>query len=269
MSPSAWPLDPKPPVVGPRRDLLPAIVAHSEIARGLAANRTGQPLDHFARADRLMTALRTRTDKYRWFDREWSAAMADASGLFRARLKPRMDLAWREYLDGVAFERDAGASGGSAMAALLPLLNPARSRFTGALARDPQLLEAALHLGRVEMLADRDERAAPLFLTAATSTRSSTAALARVFAGALAERRGRFAEAEVLYRQATAGFRSGHSAPLSLAQLLDRTARGAEARQTVDDMLDRIGRGYVADPWSVYFIPDRAGWALLRAEVMR
>jgi hypothetical protein len=149
---------------------------------------------------------------------------------------------------------------------------PAARELTSALALDPELLEAALHLGRIRMLEGRDADAVPLFERAAASKTKSVSYLARLFLGSFAERAARWSEAEGHYREAQAVFPRGQSAPLALAQLLDRRGRAGDGGQLLASLLARPN-GWVVEPWWVYF--DEAGVEnalkirLMRAEVIR
>lgn len=95
---------------------------------------------------------------------------------------------------------------------------------------DPGFLGAWLHLGRVRMILSQDDGAISALTFASRAPERHVAYLARLFRGAVAERRQQFAEAEGHYREAVALFRWGQSGPLALAQLLGRTGREADAR---------------------------------------
>ena len=148
---------------------------------------------------------------------------------------------------------------------------PAARELTNALELDPDLLEAALHLGRIRMLEGRDRDATQQFERAAQSTARPVAHLAHLFLGSLAERGSKWDDAEAHYRRALAVFPSAQSATLALAQLLDRRNRGAEAAPVLAVSLGREGARF--DPWSFYF--EEAGaqpsalLSVLRAEVRK
>jgi tetratricopeptide (TPR) repeat protein len=149
---------------------------------------------------------------------------------------------------------------------------PAARELTAAITLDPELLEAALHLGRIRMLEGRDADAAPLLERAALSKTRSVSYLAKLFLGAFAERAARWADAEARYREALAVFPRGQSASVALAQLLDRRGRGAEGAQLLANLLARPN-AWIVEPWWLYF--DEAGVEnalkirLMRAEVIR
>jgi tetratricopeptide (TPR) repeat protein len=148
---------------------------------------------------------------------------------------------------------------------------PAAREFDSALALDPEMLEAALHLGRVRMLEGRDADARRFLQAAAGSPSRSVAYLAHLFNGSFAERASQWDEAESAYRAAVALFPAGQSASISLAQLLDRRGRAADASRVVTTLLAPSVRA--VDPWWLYF--EETGQdngsriAMLRAEVLR
>ncbi len=78
----------------------------------------------------------------------------------------------------------------------------------------------------------------------------SIAYLARLFLGSLKERDGHFDEAEALYRDAGRRVPYGQAAPLALAQLLSRTGRDAEARETLAENVLRRGSPVVEPMWA-------------------
>jgi tetratricopeptide (TPR) repeat protein len=149
---------------------------------------------------------------------------------------------------------------------------PAGRELAAALVLDPDLLEAALHLGRVRMLEGRDAEAVPLLERAAASKTRSVSYLAKLFLGAFDERASQWDAAEARYRGALAVFPTGQSAAVALAQLLDRRGRTADGAQTLAALLGRPG-ARVVDPWWVYF--DEAGVenamkiGMMRAEVVK
>jgi tetratricopeptide (TPR) repeat protein len=149
---------------------------------------------------------------------------------------------------------------------------PAARELTAALALAPDLLEAALHLGRIRMLEGRQAEASALFERASASTSPSVSYLAALFMGAYAERASQWDDAERRYRAAIARFPAGQSGPLALAQLLDRRGRTADGAQVLGGMLARPA-GRLIDPWWVYF--DEAGAEnplrirMMRAEVLK
>jgi len=259
----------------PVHDLLTAAMLHTEPAVYFIDHQDRRGVDQLSRAQRLVDGVLARSEAYRWFEREWYAEIAQRLRHRPARrliidwaMTPRSYPVWDSYLAAVGLEGQAGDTlDFSAGVNVVPLLGGAQIQLTKVLERDPLFLDAALHLGRVEMLLGHDDRAAQSFARASGSTRPSTICLARLFAGALHERTGRFAEAEADYRRALAAFPASQSAPLSLAQLLYRTDRHVEAGEEIDRMLNRAAANELAEPWSIYMFPGHVGLAFLRAEI--
>lgn len=142
-----------------------------------------------------------------------------------------------------------------------------------ALRVDPALLEAALHLGRIRMLQGNDAEARSMFQRATASQARSTAYLAHLFLGAMAERDAAWTDAERHYRHAGSILPTGQAAALSLAALFDRRGPAQESANTVASMFQTTALRQIADPWWAYFNglgrdPDVILRAL-RAEVSR
>jgi tetratricopeptide (TPR) repeat protein len=148
---------------------------------------------------------------------------------------------------------------------------PATRELDSALALEPDLHDAALHLGRVRMLESAPD-AAKWFERAAQSPSRATAYLAHLFLGAFAERASRWSEAETEYRAAIRLFPTGQSAAIALAQFLDRRDQPADGSRTLAGLF-APARARVVDPWWVYF--EEAGAenasriAMMRAEVIK
>ena len=151
------------------------------------------------------------------------------------------------------------------------LLNAAK-HFQDALARDPADGEAALHLGRVMIVAGREADAdRPLQLAAAAPDRP-VRYLAMMFLGAIAERQSRYADAERQYLAAQDAFPWGQSAPLALSHVLMREGREAEARAAIARHFTATHARVVEPLWT--YLADPATdlgptLDLLRAEVWR
>lgn len=149
---------------------------------------------------------------------------------------------------------------------------PAARELESALTLDPDLHDAALHLGRVRMLEGREPDAMKWFQRAAQSPSRGTAYLAHLFLGAFAERASRWNEAEAEYRAAATLFPTGQSAAVALAQFLDRRDQPAEGSRTLAALF-APSRARVVDPWWQYF--EEAGAessskiAMMRAEVTK
>jgi tetratricopeptide (TPR) repeat protein len=125
--------------------------------------------------------------------------------------------------------------------------------FTEALNIDPGLLEAALHLGRIRMLEEDVAEARAAFQRAASSPSRSTAYLAHLFLGSLAERDSAWDEAEQHYRDAQSILPVGQAAALSLAALLDRRGFADGSADAIASMFERTALRQIADPWWAYF----------------
>lgn len=149
---------------------------------------------------------------------------------------------------------------------------PAARELEAALSLDADLLDAALHLGRIRMLEGRDGDAIALFDRAAGSETRAVAYLAHLFLGSLAERTARWDAAEKSYRAAVATFPAGQSASIALAQLLDRRGRVVEADGLIAAQLARRS-SQVVEPWWAYFdeaMPEAVlAVRLLRAETAK
>jgi tetratricopeptide (TPR) repeat protein len=149
---------------------------------------------------------------------------------------------------------------------------PAAHHLSTALALEPELLDAALHLGRIRMLEGRDADAVPLFERAAAAKTRSVSYLAKLFLGAFAERTARWNDAEALYGEALRISPTGQSAALALAQLLDRRGRATDGARVLAQLL-ALPEPRRLEPWSVYFDEARRDNAMLirhlRSEVMR
>jgi tetratricopeptide (TPR) repeat protein len=201
----------------------------------------------------------------------WSVALGQRRAI-RGPMTSSVDrvTAWAKFGEGVEMERlgceklaladRIGTEGWG--------LPAAATFFRSALEHEPAMLDAALHLGRVEMLMNHEEPAAALFARAAASTRPSTVYLAELFAGSIDERRGHFAEAETHYRRAAQVFSPGQASVLALAELLGRTGRAHESSLAIDGLLDRRTRGVVLEPWWTYDRRERVpDLRYLRADV--
>jgi len=151
------------------------------------------------------------------------------------------------------------------------LLEAAR-HFQDAVARDPTDVEAALHLGRILIVAGREIDAdRPLRLAAASPDRP-VRYLAMLFLGAIAERQSRYADAEGQYRAAGEAFPWGQSAPLALSHVLMREGREPEARAAVARHFAGTGGRVVEPLWTYLADPETDPGPtlnLLRAEVWR
>jgi tetratricopeptide (TPR) repeat protein len=268
----------------PAADLVAAAMLHTDAAVHLIEHPPGPAVDHLNRAETLADAASDRSPEYEWFEREWTSiavtllnqtgSVTRASEVAR-RVAARRSPGWDVFVRALDAEDRAvraqlytpgpRADGNMAKEGF----GGAKKLFEEALRRSPQLLDAAVHLGRMEMVDDREDRASAAFVKAAASTRRSTAYLAKLFAGAMAERRNAFGDAEAHYRRALVVAPGSQAARLALAQVLVRTGRSLEARQVVDEQLQRAAAIPIIDPWWVYWRHGKAGVAALRAEIVK
>ena len=135
-----------------------------------------------------------------------------------------------------------------------PLRDRAGGALRDALALDPGLHEALLHLGRVLILQGRLIEAEPLLED--VERRSGDARqryLARLFLGRVAEQRGRPDEAARAYARALEGWPDSQAARIGLAHVLERSTGPAAARPLVASTLAAARRlDRAADPWWLY-----------------
>ena len=149
---------------------------------------------------------------------------------------------------------------------------PAGRELEGALTLDPELLGAALHLGRVRLLENREADAVKYLQQAADAPSRPIGYLAKLFLGAIAERASKWDEAEAAYRGAVKLFPTAQSGIVALTQFLDRRGRPADAAALIQSMLAPTTSRTV-DPWWLYF--EEAGAenslkiGLMRAEVLK
>jgi tetratricopeptide (TPR) repeat protein len=140
--------------------------------------------------------------------------------------------------------------------------------FRDALALDPGLHEARLHLGRLLLVRGRlIEAELPLEEVAAHTGDDRQRYLARLFLGRLTDRRGRPDDAARFYAQALEGWPDSQAARLALAYTLERSCGPAAARLLVAGTLaasQRLERA--PDPWWLYLFgpPGLATGALDR-----
>ena len=134
------------------------------------------------------------------------------------------------------------------------LRDEADRAFRDALALDPGIHEARLHIGRLLLVRGRlIEAELPLEEVAAHTGDDRQRYLARLFLGRLAERRGRLDDAARFYAQALEGWPDSQAARLALAHALERSSGPAAARPLVAGSLaasQRVERA--VDPWWLY-----------------
>jgi tetratricopeptide (TPR) repeat protein len=131
-------------------------------------------------------------------------------------------------------------------------LEKAATWLEASIKADPTLSLPPLHLGRVEMLLDRDGRALKRLqgISVSPADRSS-GYLADLFIGALHERRGRYDQAQRAYGQAIARLPANQSGYLALSGLLQRLGRGDESRAVATRVLLEPKRD-TFEPWWWY-----------------
>jgi hypothetical protein len=279
-------------------DLAAAAMFHTEVALRLA--KGSRPHDAAAQLEAATALLRAALDRDRTraaFARRWRSTVAGLLYAYGARdlatsVGPEA-LPWLDATKPQAEARAAFALGltaeiGAAVAGPLSGAPPKRSvaltpeahrallnaagHFQDALARDPADAEAALHLGRVLMVAAREIEADRALQVAAAGPDRPVRYLALMFLGSIAERRSRYAEAERLYLAARDAFPWGQSASLALSHVLMRDGREADARATVVRHFTGTGVRVVEPLWT--YLADPATdlgptLNLLRADVWR
>jgi Flp pilus assembly protein TadD len=184
-----------------------------------------------------------------------AALVTEVLGCERAAARPN---------SGYQFDTPVYWSGGLAQAA---------AGFESVLKDNPDLLLAAVHLGRLRMLGGRDGDAKALFQRAAAAHDRLTAYLAHLFLGVLAEREERFAEAEGHYRSSVAIVANAQSARLALASMLARIGKPASLADLLEPAVVPARDRYRFDPWWTYLaLPQRDAWNTilrLRAGLLR
>jgi tetratricopeptide (TPR) repeat protein len=141
-----------------------------------------------------------------------------------------------------------------------------------ALERDPDAGgEAAMRLGAMQMRQRRLPDAIKTFEKADTLTRDPYVVyLARFFRGQALERQGQMQDAEAAFRGAANTIPHAQSATLSLAAVLFRTGRRADAHTLVSGML--AADPPPPDPWRSFVHADDRFWpqllGRLRAEIV-
>jgi tetratricopeptide (TPR) repeat protein len=140
-----------------------------------------------------------------------------------------------------------------------------------AVARDPDLLEARLRLGRVlYRRGDLEAAARELEIVRSRATDDIVKYLSAVFLAAVETRRGRLDRASELYDLALRVFHNVQTAVIGQSQLAYLRGRPAEAAALMVPLLERRDR---EDPWWVYVMGEawhlKARLASLRAGVQR
>jgi tetratricopeptide (TPR) repeat protein len=237
-------------------DLTAAAMLHTEACLQLVKiGRRSDALAHLAAATRLVRAATELTAEREEFARRWRDTVAgllqafgapDLASHLRIRAMAWLQTSAAQIRARTAFER--GVTSEIQAAAAGPLSGPlpkrtsavppearqslraAERHFEQAMAADPSA-EAALHLGRVSLLDDREPEAERWLRTASAAHNPSVRYLALMFLGVIAERQERYSDAEGYYRSAHDSFRWGQSAPVAISHLLMRTGREVDARE--------------------------------------
>ena len=143
-----------------------------------------------------------------------------------------------------------------------------------ALKRDPDYKLVSLHMGRVRLRLHAWTDAARDLERAATANDPRVRYLALLFLGSIAEREGKYKEAEQSYLNAMETYPLGQAWSLALSQLLSRTGREAEARKAIAVLGSR--QGNLVEPLWTYVPPPaldvvdlQMSFNELRAEVAR
>jgi tetratricopeptide (TPR) repeat protein len=278
-------------------DLAAAAMFHTDLALRLArASGQQDAASHVDAAAALLRAALERDPGRAAFVRRWCSTVAGLLHAAGARgLAARLDaeaVPWLAESKDQAEARAAFALGlteeiraavAGPLSGTLPKRNEpvppearralanAATHFQDALAADPADAEAALHLGRVLIVAGREIDAdRPLRIAAAAPDRP-VRYLAMMFLGTIAERQSRFADAERQYLAALDVFPWGQSAPLALSHVLMREGREAEARAALAGHFTRGDR--LVEPLWTYLADPATDLGptlnLLRAEVWR
>lgn len=274
-------------------ELRAAAMLHSEACVAAVNNADGDTCEfHITQAQRLLertVALAPREEDFEW---RWFLVMPrilsemKLNALAR-RLTTEADAKWHHdsaraaYVRGLELEARGLREGivapitGPPLSLGIPTqasyFVPAGAAFARALKEKPELAAAALHLGRIQMLQERRAEAAELFRSALESPDPSVSYLSALFLGSIEEHDEHFVVAESLYRKAMKRVPFSQSAPLALAELLSRTGREVEARQTLSARVLRINSESL-EPFWAYGGPDQAlatSFDLLRFEVWK
>jgi tetratricopeptide (TPR) repeat protein len=131
-------------------------------------------------------------------------------------------------------------------------LDKAAASLGDAVDADPSHELARLHLGRVQILRGKQAEGLKLLAPlAASAVETDTAYLATMFLGAMHHRRGRYAEAEQMYRAAIDKVPAAQSAYVALSEVLQRVGRGDESRVVLLGVL-RTPAVSRTEPWWWY-----------------
>jgi len=241
-----------------------ALVMHGDALVTLARDRRDDPGQQLVLAEELATAA-ARHGGNQWFVHRWYRAylpkLQAAEMAARWRQQP-----WYRIAAGVDRARELETLGGQrTLRPGLPTYEPAEFREAIVLLEQgvaAGLPTAALHLGRIRLLAGSDLAARQLLTVAANDPASRVNRyLGNLFLGALAERDDAQA-AEKHYRAALDLQPRAQSARLALSSFLAHDNRIDEARQVNADT------GTPAfDPWWSYFHAAATDHEMMLAEL--
>jgi tetratricopeptide (TPR) repeat protein len=189
--------------------------------------------------------------------------------------------AMRSFLLGLEAERDASSAfvpsdyiASASFGMRQQSWASALTAYQDARQRNPDDKLTLLHLGRVRMRLNSWADARRDFTQAATASDPRVRYLALLFLGSIAERDGKYNEAEQSYLEAMKTYPLGQAWSLALSQLLSRTGREAEARKAIEVLGSR--KGNVVEPLWTYLPPPaldvvdlQMSFNELRAEVVK
>lgn len=212
-----------------------------DVARLLTSRPTTRP---FARRFLLAVTLRA----------QWDSCLEDAVAVGGVGLELFPGDAELLLAVGASFEKWARLAEVSSPSRLAS----AQRHLTRAVAADPGLTAARIHLGRVLWRLDRlDEARVALEGALAGDGDARQAYLAHTFLGHVHDRAGRAPEAAAAFRQALAIDPDGQSAAIGLAHVLLRQGEVAGAGQAAEHLLTRPGQRL--DPLVNYLVDNALG----------
>jgi tetratricopeptide (TPR) repeat protein len=283
----------------PDADVLAAVMLHTDAALDAAVRHQSVDLAfHLDQATKLLDAALRSSAPRTGFARRWYSVVqgmlhafgateesdalrsraadrvpvTDAEGRARQAFERGLDMELRGALEGPLSRSDRRLRQGTLDPAAQQWFSLARSEYVQALSADAHCAEAALHLGRIHILAGRPDLAVEPLTRAADGGDVPVRYLALLLLGSIAEEMTRFDEAEGRYRAAMDTFRWGQSAPFALAQVLDRSGRHGDARDVMATHLGQSRASVVEPLWIYLSTPDeslKANLDELRAEVWR
>ena len=194
---------------------------------------------------------------------------------------PARQAAMRSFLLGLEAERDASAVlgpsdfiGSASFDMRQRSWARALTSYQEALQRNPHDTLILLHIGRVRMHLHAWADATQDFTRAKTADDPRIRYLALLFLGSIAERDGKYTEAEQSYLGAMETYPLGQAWSLALSQLLSRTGRETEARKMIELLGSR--KGNLVEPLWTYLPPPaldvadlQMSFNELRAEVAK